>query len=53
MWQIENGQQMSIMNDRWLPEQTNFKVWISNTGFTHENKVCELIVDDTKYTLET
>lgn len=47
-WLIGNGQQVSIWNDNWMPEQSRFKVWSPVVGLPHDAKVSELIDPDLK-----
>jgi hypothetical protein len=47
-WRIENGEQVKIREDRWLPNQVGFKVWSRCEMLENGALVSTLIDKDTK-----
>lgn len=47
-WVIGDGQKVGIWTDRWMPEQTNFRIWSQAINLPVDAKVYELIDPATK-----
>ena len=44
IWRVEDGTQIAVWPDPWIPNLPNFTVEISITQFSHIEKVSQLIV---------